>query len=94
MVAVAQAMALEFMLYLVVSVLALYSFGSTISSNMLDNIDSQDNWESYVLRVVFLIVVAFHIPFLFHPTKDSFLQMYFELKTRAISTQMKQNLLE
>lgn len=96
MVCVSGAISLSMVIYLLVGVLAMLMYGSSIQSNMLDNIDDTDNWESYMLRGAFLIVVSCHIPFIFFAGKESFLNMYFEAKSRSISRvlEMKKTMID
>lgn len=67
-----------FFVYTIVALLALYMFGSTLNSNVLENISLETGWESIVLRFAFMIVVACHIPFIFFSGKECLINIYFE----------------
>ena len=46
-------------LYFIISYSAIFLFGKTIKSPVTDNVNDEDNhWESYLLRVLFMIVIA------------------------------------
>ncbi len=92
MVSVAWAIFISMGIYCTLAVLSIYMFGSSISSNVMDNIDAEVGWESLVLRVAFLIVIACHIPFIFFAGKECFLNMYFELTRRSISKALDKKL--
>jgi amino acid permease len=77
--------------YMTTGILGLYSFGSSIESNVLDNIGTESShWVSYLLRVVFLLVLGCHIPFFFYIAKESTLIIIDELNRESITKQMKQ----
>ena len=44
-----------------------------MSDSVIDNIDEESNVYSYIVRGSFLLVLACHIPYIFFPTKESFL---------------------
>jgi len=57
---------------------------------VLDNIDKEVNWSSYVIRSAFLIVLACHIPYIFFSGKESLLIMIEETRDRSMSTALEQ----
>ena len=63
--------------YILIGVLALYFFGSDLQTDVLKNIGrpSNDCWESYFLRIIFLIILGCHIANVYYITKESFLVM-------------------
>ena len=75
------------LIYIIVCLLAVYSFGSSLlqTSNVLDSVSAVETWESYVLRVFYMVISAAHIPFIFYPGKEAGLVLLAELKDGAIS---------
>ena len=68
-----------------IGILCLYDFGAALNDNVLDNIDEEVNWSSYVIRSAFLIVLACHIPYIFFSGKESLLIMVVETQDKAMS---------
>lgn len=64
---------LSFIIYVSLGVLGIYIFGTSLDTSVLDNVDEENNVYSVVIRVAFLLVLACHIPYVFFPTKESFL---------------------
>lgn len=62
-----------FIIYTIVMFVSLYSFGVDIQGDVLVNVESVTVWESYVLRAIFLLVMATHTPFIFFIGKESVL---------------------
>jgi len=56
--------------------ISLYSFGIHIHGDVLENVELVKAWESYVLRSIFLLVMATHTPFIFFIGKESILAMF------------------
>lgn len=65
--------ALVIVIYTSLGVLSVFSFGSSLTSNVFDAVDTEDTIYSIIIRISFLIVIACHIPFVFLPTKEGFL---------------------
>lgn len=53
--------------------MSLYSFGINIHGDVLENVEEVRLWESYVLRAIFLVVLATHTPFVLFIGKESVL---------------------
>ena len=89
------ASALVTFLYITLSVISLYTFGSSIgngdTSTILHNLGKECSdcsscpWESTVLRFMFLVVLACHIPFAFFSGKESLLIVIDEIDRKSIS---------
>ena len=82
-------------LYVILSVIGIYMFGSDIAreSTILKNVEEECTlhkdescpWESIVLRFMFMIVIACHIPFLFFSGKEGTLIIVDEISRKSIS---------
>lgn len=74
------------LIYTVLSMLAIYMFGSRLEADLLDNIGEDGyNWESTVLSISFLIMILCHIPFVFFYGKENFLVLIDEIDRKSIS---------
>jgi len=82
-------------LYLLLAFIGLYMFGSAVETSILTNIADQCAGEdcpttSIVLRFIFMIVLACHIPFIFFSGKEGMLIVIDELDRKTISTALEQ----
>mmetsp|Transcript_11012 Transcript_11012/g.16705 ORF Transcript_11012/g.16705 Transcript_11012/m.16705 type:complete len:256 (+) Transcript_11012:358-1125(+) len=88
------------MIYLFLSLTAVFLFGKQIEyadANIMENINKElsvdpDRWESYVMRVMFLVVLACHIPFIFFFGKEGLLIMIDEIDRKSISANLNKRL--
>jgi len=81
------------LIYITIAILGMLMFGTKIETSILNNVNAQsDHWESYVLRVCFLVVLGCHIPFIFYSAKEGFLIMVDEVRVRSISRNLEARL--
>lgn len=74
------ALTFSFVLYVGLGILSIFVFGSSISSNLLTNVNTETNASSFIIRIAFMIVLACHIPYIFYFTKESLLIMIDETR--------------
>ena len=86
-------------LYVLLAFITIFMFGSTVDSSMLTDVgqechtgDGTCPWESICLRVMFLVVLACHIPFIFFSGKEGLLIIIDELDRRSISEALEKKL--
>lgn len=72
-------------IYQLMGVLALFTFGSTLMPSVLTNIDSETSAVSFVIRAIFIVVLACHIPYIFFAQKESLLIMVDEARNSSMS---------
>mmetsp|Transcript_12699 Transcript_12699/g.21385 ORF Transcript_12699/g.21385 Transcript_12699/m.21385 type:complete len:311 (+) Transcript_12699:175-1107(+) len=90
-------------LYITLAVVSLYMFGSEVESSILENVGHECSkdplsgeldcpWESIVLRFMFLVVIACHVPFIFFSGKEGMLIIIDEIDRKSISTALQSKL--
>jgi len=67
------AMGFSFLIYVLIMFTGLYNFGVKIQGDILANVSMLRSWESYVIRVIFLLIMVTHTPFTFFLGKESVL---------------------
>lgn len=72
-------------------------FGGTINemgADVLKNVNQEGSqvYEGFVLRFLFIIVLACHIPFIFFSGKESLLIIIDEIDRRSISTTLEKRI--
>lgn len=73
-------------IYIVLSMLGIYMFGSLIKPDLLDSIGEEEyTWATTALCIAFFFVIVCHIPFVFFYGKETFLILIDELDRRSIS---------
>ena len=95
--------ALVSFLYTFLAITCMFLFGGQLISikggNIMDNVNNEyvldsSHWEAFVLRGLFMIVLACHIPFIFFSGKEALIIMIDETKSRKISKALDQRLKE
>ena len=84
MKAVAIGITLSFFIYTTLGILSIYTFGTDLDPSVMSNVDEEANAYSYIIRVAFLIVLGCHIPYMFFPTKESFLIIFDEAQNNSM----------
>ena len=82
-------------IYIVLSILSIYTFGSSLQPDVLDNVNEEVNhdWESITLRIAFIIVIVCHIPYVFFSAKEAMLIIVDEWDRSSISHKLNQKVL-
>ena len=74
-----------FFVYILISILSLFIFGSEVRSDVLINISKSKYEFKYLLLVMYLVISAMHMPMVFFAGKEAVLNIYIESKNHAIS---------
>jgi len=100
---VVTSIALVSFLYTFLAITCMFLFGGQLISisggNIMNNVNNEyvldsSHWEAFVLRGLFMIVLACHIPFIFFSGKEALIIMIDETKSRKISKALDQRLKE
>lgn len=81
------ALGMAMVIYISLSVLSIYTFGSKLEADVIINVSHETNheWESITLRVAFAIVIICHILYLFFSGKEAMLILIDEWDRKSIS---------
>lgn len=86
-------------LYVLLAFITVFMFGSTVDASMLTDVgqechtgDGTCPWESICLRIMFLVVLACHIPFIFFSGKEGLLIIIDEVDRRSISEALERKM--
>jgi len=71
---------------MVLSVVACYEFGSSMTKSLIDVVSMQTTKSSYIIRSLYLLGLLCHVPFVFFGAKLSFLVIIEELWNRTLTT--------
>jgi len=76
------------LIYLPVAFACIYLFGNKIEINFFTNLGSvvEVTWHTYVLRCIFIVIIACHVPYVFFAGKESFLVLIEETTNKTISS--------
>lgn len=90
------ALLLSMVVYIALSVLSIFTFGSALKPDLIDNVGEEidHDFESIVLRAAFAIVIVCHIPYVFFAGKESLLVLIDEIDRRSISSSLDKTLNE
>lgn len=79
------ALFIELWLYSTIGVLGYEIFHSQIDISILTNFGEEHNTSSTILMLIFIVVLACHVPFCFYPAKETFLVLIDETINRSMS---------
>lgn len=85
--AIVLAIGMAMIIYISLSILSIYTFGSKLEADVIVNVSNEINhqWESITLRVAFAIVIICHILYLFFSGKEAMLMVIDEWDRQSIS---------
>jgi len=69
-----------------------FLFGSTIKSDLLNNLGTRTSGLSIFIRVIYFLVLLFHLPYVFFALKEYVLVMYEEIESKKLSTHLEAKL--
>lgn len=71
--------------YLAFSFLAFVTYGDAINPSIFQNIKNDGTYLSVIIRIMFLTIFAFNVPFLFLPAKENILVLIEEVRNKSMS---------
>lgn len=78
--------------YFISGVLAIYHFGSSLQESVLDNVAAEGSTVGTVIQLLFLVILACHIPYVFMLCKDGGNTFYEELMNSSMSNTIRQKM--
>lgn len=84
-IAAVKALSFCVVVYIGFSYLAYHSYEDQIFPSIFDNIKTELNLPSYVIRIMFLIIFICNIPFIFLPGKECALVIIEEIRNYSMS---------
>lgn len=81
-------------LYILTGIVGILEFGRTVGkdSNLINSVSLEyqqsdgKHWESFILRIIFLMIYVLHLPPCFFPGKEALLIIIDEIRRRSISS--------
>ena len=75
-----------FILYIAISIVAIFVFGSDLKSDVMENVSAESDPLSYILQFLFLVISSMHIPIVLFVGKEAVLIIFDECMRRSISS--------
>ena len=79
------ALGFAFTIYVLFSFCALYCYGDRLSASIFDNISKENDFASFFIRALFLLIFLCNIPYIFLAGKEALLLMIDEAMNRTMS---------
>ena len=86
------ALSISTIAYVVTGLTGALLFGSTITPDLLTNIGSKSTGLSIFVRTIYVLLLLFHLPYIFFTVKEYTLVMYDELMSRSLTTNLENKL--
>lgn len=71
------------------SLMAYNSYGDELQPSIFENIKQENDFISFALRSIFLVIFLCNIPFVFFPGKECLLTLIMEIKERMVSKKLE-----
>lgn len=75
-------------------VIALLIFGSTIKTDLLSNVGAKASGLSIFIRIIYCLILLFHLPYIFFALKEYVLVLYEELSDNTFTKNLEAKLTE
>merc|ERR1712060_31247 len=70
----------------------MYMFGDQLRPDLLANISTRDGFLSVLIRIVYCVVLLFHLPYIFFTVKEYALVIFDEVQNKSLSEHLEQKL--